>query len=812
MGLLTDLISKVGLDTKDFERNLDRASRQLERKGRRMSLIGNDLTNNVSLPILAMGGFAVKSAADIERLELALKNTMGGDYIQELAKLKEAAKDPGLGFKQAVRGSVALQSVGESAQSARKMMQEWGNAVAAAGGTATNLNQVVVQLQQSLSKQGALLREDWKFIVQQAPQAQKALMDLYGTGDLEEIGKRGHKAKEVIDAVTQELAKLGRVEGGIANQFVNFKDQLEQTLAPLGKMIFESAALKDMMASIISTVMSVANVFGRLSPTMQKLIVQFLGTLAVMGPFMRVMGSSILIWGQFYTGVARALIKMKPFIDVMTSAAKPIVRINAAMSASQIKLKVLTSLAKHYGIALAGAMGIGAVGAIATSKGIGLIAEKMGKLAANNPGSIWAKTFDPSFFVQYGHNASTKWVEGFTNEVVNQKKKLREGIENAITGLNITGIFTDSVSTPGNELWFESPKTWADELSDWAKALAEVRKELAGINELEKLLGKSQNAMRYDALWSQVVDGLTKFGLAADSPEIQALLNQMKEVRGVVQGIANDIPKLNLLPKFLEPTGGIPDIGSESVARIQQIQRKMSDATKSAFMVGSFRSMDNAVIEGMLSSLEASIKIYDKYGSDAAHAYLDGFSKRIREGMQVVEVDIQSFAQAMASTMAIGLSDTLGSIMGGENPAKALIEGFLIPITDILRQFGEMMITTGASVLAFKSSFVNPIAAIGLGVAAIVAASAAKKFFQSKVTSLAEGGIATGPTQALVGDNPKSPELITPLHKLPGLMRSVMGSEGGPTIRLLGDFEIKGDKLTYFIDEQISLRKSISMY
>ena len=43
-------------------------------------------------------------------------------------------------------------------------------------------------------------------------------------------------------------------------------------------------------------------------------------------------------------------------------------------------------------------------------------------------------------------------------------------------------------------------------------------------------------------------------------------------------------------------------------------------------------------------------------------------------------------------------------------------------------------------------------------------------------------------------------------------MRSVMGNMGGGVIRIQGELGIQGDKLSYFIDEQLDLRKSLSMY
>jgi hypothetical protein len=60
-----------------------------------------------------------------------------------------------------------------------------------------------------------------------------------------------------------------------------------------------------------------------------------------------------------------------------------------------------------------------------------------------------------------------------------------------------------------------------------------------------------------------------------------------------------------------------------------------------------------------------------------------------------------------------------------------------------------------------------------------------------KVPALATGGLAYGPTMALVGDNPgarSNPEVIAPLSKLQGMLEQ----SGGMAI---GEFRLRGEDL-----------------
>lgn len=800
--MLADLITKVGIDTRDFEKKLDQAGRKMERQGRRMSIVGNDLTNNISLPLAAMGGFAIKAAADIERLELALKNAMGAGYADELERLAEAAKAPGLGFEQAVRGSVALQAVGASAEYAREIMVQWGNAVAAAGGTSVELGRVVTQLQQALSKQGNLLREDWKFIIQAAPQAQKALVDLYGTGDLESIAKTGVTAKMAIAAVTAELAKLGRVQPGIAEEFVNFRDELKRALVPLGKAIFDSADLTKVMKMLVDSATKTAKAFGNLSPGMQKFIVQASVGVIAFGPFLRLMGSSLLIVKQFRMLIGRTAIQGAKFTAWLKKVGTVNEMFNDTILRSYFSMNKLLKVAGSATSVFAGlsAMVYGAVNAFrGINKEIKEGAGQLETLRKYQGIGVGAYNFqiaqgqdrtapDPKKFA--GTAKSIGLVNGQLSIMYD---KTSEVIPKFVQLMNVEPTIPD----PGP-------------ISEWGKALQELNKEMRGIEQMGILTGKGIKYQKADAIWDAISEGVKKLGMSADDPRIQNLIGDLKEIRGVVQGVAKEIPSLSKLPAALSPTGGIPDLGQASLTRATKGLGLMDDVTKASNIGFSFKNLDNAIVEGMATMQQATLKVYDKYGKEAAKAYQDGFSQRIKESGRVL-IDVGSFMRELGSVAAVGIADAFGNMLGGENPAKSMIDSFLIPLTDVIRQFGVLVIASANLSQALKAAFTNPITAIAVGGAAIIAASAAKKFFQSRLTSLAEGGIATGPTPALVGDNPRSPELITPLHKLPELMRGIIGSGGG-TVRLVGEWKMNGRDLTYYVDQEMDLRKSISMY
>jgi hypothetical protein len=165
-----------------------------------------------------------------------------------------------------------------------------------------------------------------------------------------------------------------------------------------------------------------------------------------------------------------------------------------------------------------------------------------------------------------------------------------------------------------------------------------------------------------------------------------------------------------------------------------------------------------------------------------------------------VNEEISSIFSSTAQNLATGIGEMLGNAMSGEEGAWA--EGG----RNILRILGQSIKELGAALIkyavivegfkkAIKDIFKGPAgiaAAIALGIGAIAAGQALINK-ASQPPKLAKGGLAYGPTLAVVGDNPgatNDPEVIAPLSKL----RSYMG---GQRLQLTGDvsFELSGDKL-----------------
>jgi len=156
----------------------------------------------------------------------------------------------------------------------------------------------------------------------------------------------------------------------------------------------------------------------------------------------------------------------------------------------------------------------------------------------------------------------------------------------------------------------------------------------------------------------------------------------------------------------------------------------------------------------------------------------DSFA-RLNEGLKTI-------VDSTLNDLAIGFGEQLGNALSG---AGFSIKALITPMADALAQFGKLAIQTGITAAGIKLALkppINPAVAIAGGIALVALSSLVK----SKMPALAEGGLATGPTMALVGDNRNArvdPEVIAPLSKLKSMLGDMGGGGGVLETRISGN-------------------------
>ena len=133
-----------------------------------------------------------------------------------------------------------------------------------------------------------------------------------------------------------------------------------------------------------------------------------------------------------------------------------------------------------------------------------------------------------------------------------------------------------------------------------------------------------------------------------------------------------------------------------------------------------------------------------------------------------------------------GIGMAIGGLIAGTVTMSDIFSQAVLGLASLLIDLGQQFIAAGiAASTFFVSLTTNPMAAVAAGVALVAAGAVIKGLstrMQGSPPALAQGGLAFGPTMAMVGDNRNAgvdPEVIAPLSKLQGMM-------GGQHVQVTG--------------------------
>lgn len=264
-------------------RELTRA--RLTEQSMQLKRIGAGMTIGVTAPIAFVGNAAIEADLRMDSMRRGLTSVMGSSAktTAELERLKEVAKLPGLGFEEAIQGSLNLQAVGMSADLARETLMAFGNALATVGKGKNELAAVQEQIMQILSK-GKVMTEDIRIIRSYVPQISQAMRGAFGTANAEEIGKMGVSAEEFIKRINEQLAKLPKMTSGLKNELENASDATTQALVDAGK------AMEPIVIKFAQIETAAANAFRALPDSAQTAIVGFGAIAGAAGPAIYTIG------------------------------------------------------------------------------------------------------------------------------------------------------------------------------------------------------------------------------------------------------------------------------------------------------------------------------------------------------------------------------------------------------------------------------------------------------------------------------------------------------------------------------------------
>lgn len=853
----TDLKVRVGFVFD--EKSLNALSKRLQRSGEQLSRIGTDLTLSLSAPLAAFGAASIKAAGDIESLTLALKSQLGSSEAAaaELNKLTEAAKNPGLGVEQAVRGSVRLQGVGLAADEARETLIQMGNAIAATGGSAQELDNVTRQFAQMISK-GRVLQEDVSILSENMPGLAQLMQKAFGTQSVEAIRAMGVGGKEFVQRITEAAKELPRVEGGIKNGIGNAMDSLKQSAAKVGLAINTAFNITGLIESLSGGLLAAANAFASLDSGVQKVILSLAGIVIATGPVVKAFasikqfsGTFISIWASVLSSIKAGVTAFKALDTAMklTVIGGLIVAVGllaAAYSEFSSKLtdaeraqKSLSEVNRKAAESVAGQKSeVDTLVAAYKSEGATLDQKKAILLELNR--------ISPEYFggIRVGKGdieAITAATAKYSNELIRvakitaAKDRLVE-IEKELLNLNKTAEPTllqsvgNAILSLGNASQFAAnqAKTVGTNIVEQTKALEAERTALAGLVTQQTLA---------DAATGKLAKSTGDLSLATDKNS-QSLGNASEKAKAYAEVLAdiqaetdrqnllglNDIPqKLQVaesgLKKLLD-AGWKPNTEEVKrvVAEVVNLQTQINALTPPAPITidiirrestsGGF--VPTARPEGEFDAIKNQQDVIAQRQKDLANSWRDTYISAAQEVSGALfnilgssldkrtqdEIDAAEQSAAVALQAAEGNAEKQAQIRASLDQKIAQIEKKAGKRRKA-QALAEAIVNTAVGVTRAISSAPPP-----LNIPAIVAASVAgaSQIAIIAATPFARGtGFAPG-GMALVGE--QGPELInlprgSQVYSNPKTNR-MLDNMGGTT--LSGEFTVRGTDLVLVLD------------
>lgn len=682
---LANLNVSLGLFTKNFEQGLKKADRALRSFQRDIEGIGQGLTTSLTLPLVGFGAAAVKSFSDLERGTKALQavtkdaSTVGA----QLEQLREVAKLPGLGFEEAVQGSARLQAVGLSADEAARTLGAFGNAVARSGGGRAELDGAVVALTQIASK-GKISAEEINQLNERIFEIRPALEAAFGTSNSEELQKLGITSEEFIAKVTDELSKLERVQGGLANSFENLGDSVRSNLARVGQIINDTFDIGDVIDRFDRAITSVVDTFQRLPAETQRIIVSIAAFAASLGPALFALSKLIAL----RRGVIQTLLLLNDSFKSLAGSA-----IGAFNNIKKLNFRAILS---PQLLAISAAIGVAALA----------WGEFKTRIDAANAGVKAVREINQQANATVSQQTGeiTRLVTQIQNENTSREEKIR--LINQLKQANPEYFAQLDAENEGIEAVTKAYEKYIDQLVK-TEQLKLVSERLAKVNlEIANFSDNIEEAAKpgaFDILKSVVFGGGSGFQFGAElAGSIQdnvaiaqlALTNEKDSLTKLLNDLAADLNTSGNAAG--NATGGIFDRADNAGKKLQKtindIRNDLSATTQKESLLGASFNEDSE----RLKILKKGIEDLTEQGVKAGNSFLDGLVaefNRLKGDTTLLEFD----TKLLTAEVDLQIAKDFGNVKPFEVPGITEADSALLAYQNRLREATEQSNIFGAT-------------------------------------------------------------------------------------------------------------------
>ena len=244
---MSAVIVEIGADATAFQKAVDGLPQMM----RRASSGLQQAIGGIGLGLLMKQ--SLDTVVSMDRLRRGMRTLEGSAEGAEarLADLRETAKLPGVDFEQAVKADIKLRAVGVSADISKQAIIQFGNALSLAGGTASDLDGVILALTQIISK-GKVSAEEINQIAERVPQVRRVMQNVFGTSDTDALQKMKMTAEEFVTSLIGGFSELDRATAGLDEQMSDINTSIKTaTDAMMSGFIGESIGGMSELSSVV---------------------------------------------------------------------------------------------------------------------------------------------------------------------------------------------------------------------------------------------------------------------------------------------------------------------------------------------------------------------------------------------------------------------------------------------------------------------------------------------------------------------------------------------------------------------------------
>lgn len=751
---IADLLIKIGADSYEFQQKAQQVERNLGSLEKRLTSLGKSLSVKLTAPLAALGAVALKNADTQQQAEQRLLTALKGrtDIQQRLiAQAAELQSRSVLGDEVVIGQQAYLASLGMTEEQIGRVIEASTQLSAATGMTLDS--------------------------------AVKNLAKTFG-GLTGELGESIPKLKEL----TVEQLKNGEAVDFILENYKGFAESAAQTaLGPLRQLnnvwgdFLEQigAAMMPFATKTTRALTVVVQMLQSLSPAMKQVLVVVAGLAAVIGPLSLGIGAVIKVLPMLSAGLTALL---SP-VGLVVAA---IVALGAAFAYARIeKQKMIDEMAE--------------------SDSLEELERKLRDNLARQKAVI-DETTRTRLVPNFGG-----LVAGFTIQKVPDESQLaplrreyellaaaiekkREAEKKAADAQAEMDRITEQARQQTEEL-MSSMNAAADNTDQTTGIIGRLQKQIEEL-EKRKLLPES-----------------TLEDIAAANAEIARLREELQRIQNLTPEQLARPTFGSLLPEGVELELPAPELKMADLAPVASDWSRQMQLLFASVREGLYGWADDT--ESHLGqNLLDTVAMVDNY-TTALTARGWSFSAALEHVHGAIAEVMLRFDQQVSKFMAdsiVAAAEAIGQVITGDLGFGGLMKAILTQFASFLKNIGTQLIEFGVMILAFKSALRsvlwNPWAAIAIG-AAMVAAAAVMTALINKnagdsVPALAAGGLAYGPTYAMVGDNPNArtdPEVIAPLSRLQSMLPTA-GAAQQIQITLGGQLTAKGRDLVYVLGKE----------